>query len=518
MLQQSRNKAPSVKQTAHNIILLWGHKVAYIISSLVVMGVAVRFYGLEEMGIWILGTTMATYVGLMDFGAASALPRTLPRLLSEGRRHEASQLVSCAFLLGAVVCLIGILVMFFGGMFITQMILGKNIVAGNYDILVVAIVAALIGLPLKVGYGLLATINRFDIYSGVDLLGVIFRLALVLLVVLEWRLGIFFFAIASVLPPLLTNIIQYYLGVRRVGVQITFRGLSRASLLELMSHTGASLLLTFSTILLVQGSTLAAAKLGTVSVASLAIPLMLVTQAVSFAASFGTLVTPIASSLSIGKELELADVAIETITSSASMSALIVVILFFAGPTFMYWWLGVGKEEHSSMQQLVWNLQFLAVGAFFVGPAATVRGVLLGTGRHWGSALSELGSALLGLAVGLVMLRCTDLGVSALVVGVSVGFVSRFATATFLLKTRIKLRSTDLAMSIFKPLGLLLMSLGVPAIFFGLPDAHSHVHTLVAQIVMGVTISALGTWWFVLTPAMRNILVNKILKVSSRAT
>ncbi|UCV28959.1 MATE family efflux transporter [Ferribacterium limneticum] len=516
MLPQKSNKVPSARQTVRNIVFMWGHKVAYIISSLVVTGVAARFYGLEEMGVWILGTTMATYVALLDFGAASALPRILPRLLSNGRHSEASRLVSCAFLLGAGVSLIGVLVIYFGGVGVAQLLLGESAGAGHYDVLAVAVVAALAGLPLKVGYGLLATSNRFDIYFGVDLAGVFFRLALVLLVVLEWRLGIFVFAVVAVLPPLLTNIIQYYLGVRQVGVPITFSGLSRASVYELMSHTGASLLLTFSAMMLAQGSIIAAAKLGLASVSAFAIPLMLVTQAVSFSGSLGALVTPVVSSLSVAKEQALADVAIGTISLSASMSVPIVVALFFAGPAFVHWWLGTGGEEHTSMQQLVWNLHFLSIGAFFVGPASAVRGVLLGAGRHWESAFSELSSAVLGLGIGLALLQLTTLGVSALAIGVSVGFMARLSIAAILLKMEIRLRPFDLAMSIFKPSGLLLLSMGAPTAIFGFPGALSALHTLMAQVVMGGTIWAIGTWWFVLTPSMRNLLVNKIRKTYNR--
>lgn len=518
MLPQKSNPVPSARQTVRNIVFLWGHKVAYVISSLLVTGVAARFYGLEEMGVWILGTTLATYVALLDFGAASALPRILPRLLSKGRHSEASRLVSCAFLLGAGVSLIGVLVIYFGGVGVAQILLGESAGAGHYDVLAVAVVAALAGLPLKVGYGLLATSNRFDIYFGLDLAGVFFRLALVLLVVLEWRLGIFVFAVVAVLPPLLTNIIQYHLGVRQVGVSITFSGLSRASVYELMSHTGASLLLTFSAMMLAQGSIIAAAKLGLASVSALAIPLMLVTQAVSFSGSLGALVTPVVSSLSVAKEQALADVAIGAISLSASMSVPIVVALFFAGPAFVHWWLGTGAGEHTLMQQLVWNLQILSIGAFFVGPASAVRGVLLGAGRHWGSAFSELSSAVLGLGIGLALLQLTTLGVSALAIGVSVGFMARLSLAAILLNMEIRLRPFDLVMSIFKPSGLLLLSMGAPTVIFGFPGALSALHTLMAQVVMGGMIWAIGTWWFVLTPSVRNFLANKIRKTYNRET
>jgi O-antigen/teichoic acid export membrane protein len=514
--QPNSNSVPSGRQTLRNIVFLWGHKVAYIISSLVVTGVATRVYGLEEMGAWLLGTTIASYVALLDFGAASALPRTLPRLVSEGRHSEASRLVSCAFALGTGVSLICLLALFLGGASGIQLLIGPGIGAGHYDVIAVAIVAALAALPLKVGYGLLASANRFDVYFGMDLAGVVCRLVLVLLVVLEWRMDIFVFAIVAVVPTLIANVVQFFVGVRKVGIPITFSGISRASVCELMSHTGASLLLTFSAMLLAQGSTLAAAKFGMASVSAFAIPLMLVTQAVSFSSSLGALVTPVVSSLSVAKEKALAEVAIGTISSSASMSVPIVVSLFFAGPAFVHWWLGAGEGGRASMQQLVWNLQLLGFGAFFVGPASGVRGILLGSGRHWGSAFSETISALLGLAIGLALLNMTTLGLTALAVGVSLGFMARLVISSILLQTTIKLRPSELPLAVLKPLGLLVTCIGVPTIGFGFPDAQSGLNTLAIQLVLGGTIWAIGTWWFVLTPSMRYFFANKIRKAYSR--
>lgn len=501
-------------------MFVWGHKVAYIVSSLVLMGVAVRFYGLEAMGVWILGTTMATYVALLDFGASSSLPRTLPRLLSEGRQVEVAQLVSCAVLLGAGVGLLGILVTLAGGMPVVRLLLGdgavEGVADGQYDILAVLVLAAFIGLPLRVGYGLLATVNRFDVYFGVDLLGVVLRLALVLLVVLEWRLGLFVFALVSVLPPLLANIAQFQLGMRRLRVRITFKGLSKSSVSELLSHTGSSLLLTFSAMLLVQGSTLAAAPLGTTAVAALAIPLMLVTQAASFSGSMGALVTPVASSLSVDKEAHLRDVAVGAISMSAAVSVPTVLVIFFAGPAFVHWWLGAGKGDPSSLMELVRNLQLLAFAAFFIGPASAVRGVLLGTGKHWSSGFTEFGGAVVGLGVGFVILQSTDWGVSALAAGVFVGFVVRFVASAVLLKARIRVRSFALAMSIIKPLGLLLLGVSAPVAIFGFPDAHTGYLALTAQVALGGAVWAWGTWLFVLTPSARNQLLKKIRRVFTR--
>ncbi len=467
MQQLDATKAPSAKQTIRNVLFVWGHKVAYIITSLIITGVAARFYGLEEIGAWILGTTVASYLALFDLGASSALPRTLPRLLTEARYAEASRLVSCAVLLGVSACLLGLLVVLFVGVEAAQLLLGEGAAAGHYDILAVAVVAALVGLPLKAGYGLLATANRFDIYFGVDLAGVMLRLLIVLIVVLGWRMEIFVFALAAVLPPLLGNVIQFYLGMRQIRVPIKFSGISRATFYEMFSHTGASLVLTFSTMLLAQGSTIAAAKLGMESVSAFAIPLMLVTQAVSFSGSLGALVTPVVSSLSAAKEKAMANVATQTILSSAIMSVPIAVALFFAGPAFVHWWLGAGAGDQAAMQQLVWNLQIISIGAFFVGPASAVRGVLLGVGKHWASASAELISAALGLGLGAALLKLTTLGVAALALGVAVGFMARLIIAAIILKMRIKLRAYDLFTAIFKSLALLLLCVGLPTAIFG---------------------------------------------------
>lgn len=497
-------------QTTRNIAMTWGHKVAYIFASLFITGIATRAYGLAEMGIWLLATTIASYIALFDFGASSALPRTLPKLLREGRFSEASQIVSSALLVSIVAALIGMVLLVFAGEGAVNLLLASNQMGStHYHILLVTVIIALLGLPLRVGYGLLASKNRFDVYFGVDLLGVLARVFLVFLVVAKWEAGILAFAFVAILPPLFANMAQFYYGSRHANVAISLSNFSHKSLAELASHTGASLVLTFSTMLLAQGSSLVAAKLGTAAVAALAIPLMLVTQAMSFSGSLGALVTPVASHLSADMGSGLARLTSGIISVSISMSTPIVLVLCYVGPEFVQWWLGVKHDDQATMDDLIHGLQLLAVGAICIGPAAAARGILLGAGKHWHTASSDLVGAIIGFFSGLLMLNTTIWGVLALASGVVIGFAMRFLSAVLMLVLTLRLRSHELFIAIVAPMTLFVVSFCLPLLIDDMPGAYSGLAASFMQLTFGMSIWAIGTWSFVLTPAMRNKLLKR---------
>lgn len=504
------SKVPGLRQTTRNICILWGQKLVSMAATLLVMGAAVRLYGLEQIGVWILGTTIATYLALLDFGAASALPRTLPRLLRSDNAAGV-RLVSGAALLTLLVAGAGILLFAVCGENLANVLLdGHNNTATEQMVLAITILAAILAIPLRVGYGLLASVSRFDIYFGIDLIAQVVRTVLVMLVVVEWRLDIVFFALVATSPSLIANVIQYALGLRHSRIRIEFSWGLLAHARELLSHSGASLLQTFSTMLLIQGSTLAAAQLGTTSVAAIAIPLMLVTQAMSFTAAAGALVTPVASTLSLNSDGDLEAMARNSITASASLSAPLVLSLFLAGPSLMQLWLGAGKADQNALGQLTHVLQLLVVGAFFIGPAAAARGVLMGVGKHWHSATAETASALAGLLFGFLLLNMFELGVYGIAVGVAFGFVVRYLVVTALLIRSITIAPKALLLSTAKPFALLLIGLAPSTLWLGLPDPSMNWREATQHILAGWMIWGLGSWVFVLNKLQRASVISWI--------
>ncbi len=477
------------------------------------MGAATRLYGLEQIGVWIFATALASYLAMLDFGTSSALPRIVPRLRQSGNEDAIRQIVSTAFSLAVTVAILGLVALFAFGHHLVEALTGDT--SGDTSqqtILVMTLLAGLVALPLRVGYGLLASVNRFDVYFGVDLIGIILRVILVFFVVITWQWGIVMFAAAALVTPLIANIVQYLLGLRFSGLRIGWGDISMAAVKELLSHTGASLLLTFSAMLLIQGSTLAAAKLGTSAVAILAFPLLLITQGMSFGASAGGLVSPVASALSVADSGRLRAMALGTISAASAFSVAIFLLFFFLGPVFLDYWLVGGKVDRAALEDIVGVLDILLWGALFIGPAAAARGVLMGIGKHWAGASVEFGSSILGLLAGISMM-VSGQGTAGLAWGLALGFVARYAGLLALLVGSIGTSLGAVLLVTGKPVIVGLVSIALASYYFGLPSYDSGMALAVGGASVAISVWAIGTWRVVLNSIQREYVVSRIKRV-----
>ncbi len=497
------------------MLVIWCHKLGSLAASIFVMGAATRLYGLEQIGVWIFATALASYLVLLDFGTSSALPRIVPRLRQSGNVDAIRQIVSTAFSLAVVVATVGLVVLFAFGHHLLEALTGDA--SGDqsqYAILVMTLLAGLVSLPLRVGYGLLASVSRFDVYFGVDLAGIILRVILVFFVVVAWQWGIVLFAAAALISPLMANIVQYLLGLRFSALRISWGDISMAAVRELLSHTGASLFLTFSAMLLIQGSTLAAAKLGTSAVAILAFPLLLITQGMSFGASAGALVSPVASALSVAGSGRLREMALGTISAGSAISVAIFLLLYFLGPVFLDYWLLGGKVDRPALEEIVGVLDILLWGGLFIGPAAAARGVLMGIGKHWVGASVEFGSSILGFLAGISMMASGQ-GTAGLAWGLALGFVARYVGLLAPLVGSVGTTLGAVLMVTGKPVIVGLVSIALSIYLFGIPSYDSGTASAVGGASAAMSVWAIGTWWVVLNSIQREYVASRLKRVFS---
>lgn len=493
---------------------MWSHKLASMGASLFIMGAAIRLYGPEQMGIWIFATSLATYLALLDFGTASSLPRILPRLRRSHSGVEINRLVSTAFWMVCLAAVSAFVAFSVFNDFLFEILMGANVSDPRQKlVLEITVLAALLAVPLRVGYGLLASLSRFDLYFGIDLIGIAARVALVFGVVVTWQADMVVFALVATLPPLLANMAQFAMGFRYAKVRINWSDLSFSNVGEIFSHTGASLLLTFSTMLLVQGGTLASAQLGLVAVAIFAIPLMLVTQAMSFGASTGALVAPVASALSVGEAAKLREIVMGAIGASMSVSILVSLSLYVLGPVFLQWWLSTDSMGVGPLNEMENVLNVLLVGALLIAPTSVARGVLLGTGRHWSSAMVEFAGAVLGLACGVMLIHIFDMGVAGLAWGFVLGYASRFFVMALLLVRSARVGLGWIVLAVIKPLLFGMIGLALAVAVLGWPMFDSGVGISLLRLVLACSVWAAGTWVFVLNDVQRRSFLGYFRKV-----
>jgi O-antigen/teichoic acid export membrane protein len=505
---------PSLRKTSWNVLVIWVHKLGSVAASFFVMGAATRLYGLEQIGVWIFATALSSYLAMLDFGTSSALPRIVPRLRQSGNLDAIHQIVSTAFSLAVVMAIVGLAVLLAFGNYIVESLTGDTAIYLNqYAILMMTLLAGLVALPLRVGYGLLASVNRFDVYFGVDLAGIILRMILIFFVVVSWQSDIVIFAIVALIFPLMANIVQYLLGLRFCDLKIGWGGISMSAVKELLSHTGASLSLTLSTMLLIQGSTLVAAKLGTSAVAILAFPLLMITQGMSFGASAGALVSPVASALSVADTHRLRRIALGTICASSVVSVAVFLLLYFMGPVLLDYWLVGGKVDRTALDEFVGVLYVLLWGGLFIGPAGAARGVLMGIGKHWACAYVEFGSSILGLLAG-ISIMASGQGTAGLAWGLSLGFVARYVGLLALFVRNVGTTLGAVVPATVKPVIVCLVSIALSSYFFGNPSYNS-VMVAAGGASAAMSIWAMGTWLIVLNSIQRGYIVFRVKRIFS---
>ncbi len=418
---------PSLRRTLFNVGSIWINKVVTILVSFLITGIATRYYGLDTMGLWLLATNAAAYVMLFDFGAASALPRILPALHVQKRHDELNSLVRTTYLaswgvalLGLAAVLIGVVLAYEGALPFSDRPFHETVIYA------LAFGFGFVGLPYRAGFGLLASMHRFDLFSWIEMAGGVLKLLSVALTIYLLQSGLTAYAIASLVPPFLATLYQYRLGLRLNAVSLKDGQFSKKSLYAVLAHCGPSLIITFSTMLLIQGSTLLAGSEQAASAAIYGYPLQLVISAMSFSVSIGALLSPVASALHGGKDYDrIAKLTLRSTRLSGALSVGLALVLLTAGPWLIRLWLEGPKVSEEQLRDMTLIMQALAVGSVLHAPANMIKSMLLGMEKQRLAALLELFGTLVGLAAGWVLMDVFSMGAYGLVIGVTISYALR---------------------------------------------------------------------------------------------
>lgn len=421
------NVVPSLRGAARNLLSSWAHKVLSAVASVVLTGWATRVFGLEQVGILVVATSIAAYLMLLDLGTSSSLPRVLPKFLAAGDRSGCNELLSTAVALLVPICVVAVLVS--PGIAYAALQLGgipQELQETAFWVICVSAVAASLMVPARLGFGILGAISRFDVYFMYETLGVAIKLALAG-VVLTTSLALPWYAAALALPPLLVSMAELrrartLLGAMHIDISLVRR--SHAQLL--LNVCGASILMTFAAATTVQGGALVISVLGTPEqVALFAFPLLLATTAMSFTGSFGAFLAPIASALNISDTARMRSIIVDSVRISAALAGLIALVVLVVGPAMLPIWLGEAAMSGTGLSLMTSLLWIFGVGFATYVPGSALKGLLLSVGNPWTVAVLEALVAMVALAVGSGLYLWLDIGQVALGCAVAVGLALR---------------------------------------------------------------------------------------------
>lgn len=418
-----KNNEPSVKQTIKNVISIWLNRALLILTSIITTPLILHYYGQEATGIWLIASQIAIHLMLLDAGFTNSIVRFLSKNKSLNNAAAASCYLSTAFLslLG-----IGALLLLFSGasgtLFISVFEVSSNLEPSAKLLAVYTVVYVAVSLPLRVGYGFLASIHRFDNIQLWESLGAILRISFIYISVTFYEptlvdLGVMVFG--SYLLPLVLIFVDGKF--KNPNWKIKIKYFSRTSLSELLSMGGAALLATLSAVLLTQGgSVLAGYLIAPTAVILLAYPLMIYIAIQPFFTTFGTIIGPIAASMAAqNKENELLEKFMFVARLLGFFSILTFVIILLFGKYLINLWLSGPNITESEIEIIYINLSIIFFGFSLSVISPFVHSLLASVGWHWQISRAIVLSLIIGLCIGLCLLYITDLGVVSLAIGIA---------------------------------------------------------------------------------------------------
>jgi O-antigen/teichoic acid export membrane protein len=386
--------------------------VVFVLTPLQLLGM-----GTERYGICGLAAATVSYVTLFDVGGGWAVMRFIPQYKSQGRIQEANEAFSVALLVSLGIGLLGAGILWATATPIAQ---AFHTTPGLRDEAAEAVRIAGLTLPpilvLDVLSGAGKAMGRFRLWAGISAGSVVVFNVLWLIVarasgspveVMWAQVGVSFLALAIWLVVLIGDAKSPKLCFPRHG-RLAWE-LVRFSALSSVSQLGLMLLITVGTICI-------AFAVGAASIVYYAIPLSFAQRLMTVSSTAATVLFPTISeargNLRSSYEKLIADTHhLVAITTTALSS-----VLFWAGPAILAIWISNEFARRATGPIMALAIGFGAVSITFIYLVN-----LHAVGRVSVSALLSVGSALIGLAAGLLFaLRYGETGGA---VGIMIGLV-----------------------------------------------------------------------------------------------
>jgi O-antigen/teichoic acid export membrane protein len=281
--------------------------------------------------------------------------------------------------------------------------------------------------PFRLGFGLLGAVSRFDLFFVHETAGLALKMLLGG-IVLTAGLSLPWYSAAVAIPVILVGIWEFRTGLLSVRpVEIGFTLVRSWALRALLSMCGASLLMTIAAALTTHGGTLLIATLGEpAEVAVFALPLMLVSTAMSFAGSFGAFLAPITNELHGTRDAaRMREIVVMSVRLAAVLASLLAAGLALMGPILLPVWLGVqavSEQRLDTMTNLLW---IFALGFATFVPGSALKGLLLSVANPWPVAIFELAASVAAIAFAASLYIAFDFGALAIAFTVAVGLAVR---------------------------------------------------------------------------------------------
>ncbi len=393
-----------------------------LVSALIFPPLLLKQLGKEGYGVWVLVGHIIAYLAILDLGVGSSIGRFVAKYTAKNDWDNTSGIINSSiflFLLSSILIILVTLVLWpnFSRYFNFSQEYHQ---AGKWLIVMTGLGVAF-NLPLRIGHGMLEGTHCFHLLYIYRALGALLKL--VLLVVLFGFMkqkSLVLLAVIFLVTSILPNLVMCFSGYRRLeGLSFGRKYIQRRHLSEIFSLGTSSLLITIANLLLNQGQVIAIGKIvGTDSVAIYAIPIMLLTYGSMVLAYIVAAFKPLAShTQALDKSAQLQSLSFKGTKILFILSLCIAILAIVFGKSFLKLWL-FSTELRPGDYTMIYYVLVIMVSGFALGaPQFITSKMLTGVDKHWFVAIVSFVTSLIGLIVGITLMKTTDLGLYGMALG-----------------------------------------------------------------------------------------------------
>lgn len=211
--------------------------VVQVVVGMFLMPFIIHTLGDRIYGYWVLVAAFLGYYGLLDLGIVTAVQYRVARCIGERDEEDVNQTISTAFvmfgLLGLLIFAITIIAAFLS----PRIVKDPTEAALLSKVLLIMGIGFAAGFPCRAFLGALSAELRFDLISGLNIVGVLVRAALIV-ILLKAGHGLVALALVTMLVELSQQLIHYVLlKIVQPRFCLTIKAASRKVVKDLFSYS-----------------------------------------------------------------------------------------------------------------------------------------------------------------------------------------------------------------------------------------------------------------------------------------
>jgi len=386
-----------------NVLTNWIAYLLSIIINFLMMPFVIHQLGDTAYGIWILIGSLTGYLGLLDFGIASAFLKYTAEFRAKKNQQKLNEFVNTTLIIYSIIGILAFCVCILIGRFGIHLF---KISPDDQNItqLVIFFVALDIALsfPLGVFGGLVRGFQRYDLNNIVEI-GVLIVRTILIICVLKLGFGLVSLAIINLSTKLIGNIWRIFYAKRLSPLlKITFRFFNRNMIKTLLNYSIYSFLLAitvrvvFYTDSIVIGMFMSMSAITYYSIAG-----RLIHYLGAFVGEMTGVLVPAVSELEANRDIEkIKKLLIHGIRYSLLIALPAALIFIILGKPFITLWMGADYAEKAMPV-----LKILMIAHLFELSQYTSSNVLYGLNRHKFYAFSSIVAAVLNLILSIILVK-----------------------------------------------------------------------------------------------------------------